>query len=381
MSEGESPIVPPIHRGTVYQFETSRELVAAIQDHRQGFSYGRYDNPTVVAFEREVARLEGAERGVAFSSGMAAITTALLACLPEGGRVVRQHELYGTTSELFREFIPRFADEVTTVPGADPGAFEREIRAGCDVVYLETPTNPTLDVVDLPRLARAARDVGAITLTDNTFATPLGQRPCELGIDVSIHSATKYLGGHHDVIAGVLATSDELGERIWNARRILGGILSPADAFLLIRGLKTLRLRLAQATGTAASLARRLADDPRVARIRYPGLPDHPSHEVAARQMKSFGAMIALDLDADLAGAERFLDALTTIRRAGSLGGNESVAMIPAGVSHAHVPPAERIAMGITDSLIRLSVGTEPEEELVADLERGFAALDGVTAT
>jgi cystathionine beta-lyase/cystathionine gamma-synthase len=380
MGRDSVPIVPPIYRGTVYAFDTSDELVAAIGDHHENFSYGRYDNPTVMEFEKAIAYLEGAERGVAFASGMAAITTALVACLPAGGRVVRQHEVYGTTAEFFREIIPRFADEVVTVPGADPDALEQAIREGCDVVYLETPINPTLEIVDLERMSKAARDVGAISLVDNTFSTPLGQRPRDLGIDVSLHSATKYLGGHHDVIAGVLATSDELGERIWNARRILGGILSPGDAFLLLRGLKTLRLRLEHATATAASLANRLARDARVARVGYPGLESHPSHRIAASQMRSFGAMIAIDLNADRGGAERFLNALTVIRRAASLGGNESVAMMPAEVSHAHVPPDERLAMGVTDSLIRLSVGTEPEEDLVADLERGFAALDKVPA-
>jgi len=374
MSE-PTPIVPPIHRGTVFEFGSADGLVAAIRDHRKAFSYGRYDNPTVCEFERQVAGLEGAERGVAFGSGMAAIATALFALLPAGARVVQQRELYGTTAELFRTFIPRLAGDVVEVQGPDGDAFERAVREGVDLVYLETPINPTLEIVDLRRVATAARDVGAVTLVDNTFATPLAQRPLELGIDVSIHSATKYLGGHHDVIAGVLATSEELGERIWNARRILGGILSPGDAYLLLRGLRTLRIRLDAASRNADRLARRLAEDPRVSRVGYPGLPDHPGHRIAAAQMKTFGAMLALELDSDGAGAERFLDALQVIKRAGSLGGIESLAMMPAGVSHAKLAPEARRAMGVTDSLIRISVGTEPLEALAEDLERGFAAL------
>ncbi|MFN8177047.1 MAG: aminotransferase class I/II-fold pyridoxal phosphate-dependent enzyme [bacterium] len=372
---GERPIVPPIWRGTLYEFDTSRRLADAIQDHRRGYSYGRYDNPTVVEVEGEVAELEGAERGLAFASGMAAISTAVLALLPARGRVVRQRELYGTTSELFREYVPRIAREVVEVEASAPDRFEEELRSrGGDLVYLESPVNPTLEIADIARIASAARAAGAITLVDNTFATPLGQQPLALGADVSLHSATKFLGGHHDIVAGALATSEALGERLWHARRVLGGILSPDDAFLLHRGMRTLRLRFEAQSRSAAELAARLAADPRVRRVAYPGLASHPSHALAAARMKSFGAMLAFEL-ADDRSAERFLDALRVVRRAASLGGVESLAILPAFTSHAGLPEDERRRMGITESLVRMSVGIEPLEALIEDLDRGFRAV------
>lgn len=375
-----TPIAPPIYRGTVFEFGTSKELTSTIGDHTKGFSYGRYDNPTVMELEAAVAALEGAPRGLAFASGMAAISTAVLALLPPGGRIVRQRELYGGTFQFFTRYAPRVAAEISEVPAADTAALEAAIARGADLVYLETPINPTLELVDLARVAAAAREHGAVTLVDNTFSTPLGQRPLDLGIDVSIHSATKYIGGHHDVVAGVLATSEALAETIWHGRTILGGVLSPSDAFLLLRGLRTLPLRWERSCDTAARLARSLADDERVARVAYPGLPGHPGHDLAKTQMRSFGAMLAFELRTDQAGTERFVDALRVVKRAGSLGGIESLVLLPAGTSHVSLSPEERAAMGVTDSLVRLSVGTESLEDLRADLERGFAAIAGAPA-
>jgi cystathionine beta-lyase/cystathionine gamma-synthase len=257
------------------------------------------------------------------------------------------------------------------VEASAPDRFEEELRShGADLVYLESPVNPTLEIADIARIAGAARAAGAITLVDNTFATPLGQQPLAVGADVSLHSATKFLGGHHDIVAGALATSDALGERLWHARRVLGGILSPDDAFLLHRGMRTLRVRFEAQSRSAAELARRLTSDPRVRRVAYPGLSSNP---LARTQMRSFGAMLAFEL-ADDRSAERFLDALRVVRRAASLGGVESLAILPAFTSHAGLPAEERRRMGIADSLVRLSVGIEPLESLIEDLERGFAA-------
>jgi cystathionine gamma-synthase len=371
----ERPLAPPIWRGTVFEFDSARELSDTIVGARKGYAYGRYDNPTVVELERAVAALEGAERGLAFASGMAAIATALLALVPPGGRVVRQRELYGGTSALFREVVEDWAGEVATADAREPDRIEEEIRRGADVVYLETPVNPTLDIVDLPRLAAAARDAGALVVVDNTFATPLGQRPLALGAHVAVHSATKLLAGHHDVVAGVLATSDASADRIESRRRLLGGVLSPADAWLVLRGVKTLRVRVRDAEASATELARRLLADPRVRGVRYPGLPDDPGHELAARQMDGFGTLLAFEAGADLADAERLLDALRTIRRAGTLGGVDSTVLLPATTSHASISAEERRRMGVPDTLVRLSVGNEPVEELWTDLDRALASL------
>ena len=375
MSES-TPMVPGIHRSAVFAFDTTEELVATTADPRRGYSYGRYNNPTVEVFEREVARLERAERALAFGSGMAAITTAILALVPAGGRVVHQRELYGGTVEFFRDFLPRFGISAVDVSATAPSTeLEDEVGRGADLVYLETPVNPTLRIVDLEFAVRAARSAGAITIVDNTFATPLGQRPLDFGADVSVHSATKFLGGHHDVVAGVLATSGALADRIWKARKILGGILSPSDAFLLYRGLKTLALRVEAGSRTAAALASFLEGEPTVRRVFYPGSPTHPDHALASRQMNGGGALVSFELDTDAHGASRFLDALSIIRRAASLGGVESTAMIPARVSHAGLTPEERARMGVSDSLIRISVGAEREADLREDLVRGLRAL------
>ncbi len=371
------PMAPPIHWSAMYEFESADALADAVQNPSTAYSYGRYDNPTVIAFETEIAQLEGADRAVAFASGMAAITSTILALVPASGRVVRQEELYGGTSEFFEKWSDRIADDLVTIPALATDRFIEAITPGTSAVFLETPVNPTLGVVEIEPIAAAARAVGAVTLVDNTFATPVGQRPLRHGADVSLHSGTKFLGGHHDIVAGVVATSHNLARRIWDARRILGGILSPADAFLMHRGLRTLTVRYEAGARSALTLARKLRARPGVGRVHHPGLEDHGTHERARTQMESFGALLSFEAGPDRAAAARFLDALTLIHRVATLGGVETTVMIPADTSHASLTPEQRSAMGVADGLIRLSVGVEPVDDLWDDLMRGLEAAKG----
>lgn len=346
----------------------------------QGLDYGRSHNPTRWAWERAVADLEGGAQAFAFASGLAAIAT-VLELLPAGSHVVSGDDLYGGSFRLFDKVRRQSAGlEFSYVDLADPEALRRAIRPNTRLVWAETPTNPLLKLADLRAVAAVAHEHGLLAAADNTFASPFNQRPLELGFDLVVHSATKYLNGHSDVIGGVAVVGrDErlarVRERLGFLQNAVGAIAGPFDSFLALRGVKTLALRVERHNANALELARWLEAQPQVARVHYPGLESHPQHTLARRQMSGFGGMISLDLATDLAGARRFLETVRLFALAESLGGVESLIEHPAIMTHATIPPETRAALGIGDSLVRLSVGIEDVEDLRADLARALAAI------
>lgn len=366
------PVTPPLVFSATYAFANSDDLIDVVQN-RSGYLYSRWDNPTVIAVEKALSEMEGYEQAVAFSSGMAAITSALLALLRPGDGLVAI-ATYGEAVRFLSDFLPRMGVEVKRF---GPEEIERCLDSLADVavLYLESPMNPLLRVLDVDRLAKAAHSQGALVVLDSTFASPVNQQPAELGVDVSIHSATKYIGGHHDLIGGFACADAERAGEIWRMRRMLGGIMDPMTAFLVWRGMKTLEVRVARQNATALSVAEFLEGHPKVQRVYYPGLPSHPDHEIARRQMRGFGGMVSFEVKADYEGTKRFMDALETITLATSLGGVDTLATQPVTNTHASMSPKERKAAGIPDNLVRLSVGLEPPEEIIADLEQALHVI------
>ncbi len=346
----------------------------------QGYDYARSHNPTRSAYERCAADLEGGSQAFAFASGLAAIAT-VLELAPAGSHVVSGDDLYGGTYRLF-ERVRRQSAGLTTsyVNLTDPARLEAALRPDTRIVWVETPTNPLLQLADLRAIAELLRGRDIISVVDNTFASPWVQRPLELGFDVVVHSATKYLNGHSDVIGGIaivgtLPRQQALRERLGFLQNAVGAIAGPFDSFLALRGLKTLALRMERHCANALELATWLEAQPRVERVFYPGLESHPQHALARRQMHGFGGMISLRLATDLAGAKRFLETLELFALAESLGGVESLVEHPAIMTHASIPVADRSARGIDDALIRLSVGVEDVEDLRADLARALSKI------
>jgi cystathionine gamma-lyase len=340
----------------------------------KGFEYSRTRNPTRDALEGCLAALEGARHGLAFASGLAA-TDAILHLLSAGDHVVFSDDVYGGTFRLFDKVFRRQGLEFTAVDMTDPARVERALRPATRLVWIESPTNPMLKIVDLAAVAAVCRPRRVHTVVDNTFATPYLQRPLELGIDVVAHSTTKYLNGHSDVIGGAVMTSDEdLHARLRFVQNAVGGVPSPLDAFLVLRGLKTLPVRMDRHQANALVLARFLSAHPQVEKVTYPGLPDHPQHALAARQMRGFGGMLTFVVRGGLPAAEAFLRAVRVFACAESLGGVESLIEHPAIMTHASVPAETRRRLGIDDGLIRVSAGIEHADDLVEDLERGLAA-------
>ena len=340
-----------------------------------GHIYSRNSNPTVHAFEEKVRVLEDAAAATSFASGMAAVSNTLFALVAPGERVVSVKDTYGGTNQLFTSFLPRQGIEVELCDTTDHERIEAEIARGCALVYLETPTNPTLKVVDIARLAEAAHRAGALVVADNTFATPVNQHPLALGADLVLHSATKFLGGHADVLGGVVCGDAELVARVFHYREITGAALDPMAAYLLIRSMKTLYLRVRQQNESALRIARWLAGRPAVAAVYYPGLESHPGHDIALRQMTGFGGVLSFMLEGGFEAVRRVLPRLRLAHRAANLGAVETIAGPPATTSHVECSAEERAAMGIPEGLIRYSVGIEDVGDLIADLERAFAAL------
>jgi cystathionine gamma-synthase len=340
--------------------------------NRPGHIYSRNTNPTVGAFEEKVRILEGAQAATSFATGMAAVSNALFALLSPGDRVVSVKDTYGGTNKIFSEFLPRIGVEVDLRDTTDHAQIEAAIAQGCRIVYLETPTNPTLKVVDIARLSAAAHEVGAIVLTDNTFATPINQNPLALGSDLVIHSATKYLGGHADALGGVVCGDAELVAAAYHYREITGAALDPMAAFLLIRGMKTLALRIRQQNASALRIAQWLREQPAVAAVYYPGLESHEHHDVAARQMRGYGGMLSFMLSGGFESVKRVLARLQLAHRAANLGAVETIAGPPATTSHVECTAEERAAMGIPEGLIRYSVGIEDTDDLIADLTQAL---------
>lgn len=334
-----------------------------------GHVYSRLSNPTVATLEAAVADLEGAEAGLAFTSGMAAIHAALTGLLSAGDHVVAPRSVYGGTWVLLSEVLARFGVETTFVDNRDLDAWRAALRPNTRVVWAETIANPTLEVADLATLAALAHAGGALLVVDATFTTPYLCQPLALGADVAVHSASKYLGGHGDLLGGLILTSDALMRRIRPSAVEVGGVMAPFVAWLILRGLKTLGLRMERHTASALQVARALAEHPRVRRVLYPGLPGHPDHALAQRVLRrGFGGMVSIEVDGDLVAAKAVMNRLQLFLRAGSLGDAHSLALLPAATSHRKLSPPARAAAGISDGLIRLSVGLEDAEDLVQDL-------------
>ncbi len=341
----------------------------------QGFEYSRSQNPTRFAFERAVADLEGGAAGFAFASGLAAIAT-VLELLDAGDHLVASDDLYGGTFRLLDKVRRRSSGlQVSFVDLTDLDAVRAAVRPETKLIWVETPTNPMLKLCDLDAIAAIGREQGVLTAADNTFASPYCQRPLERGFDIVMHSVTKYLNGHSDVVAGALAVREKaLAERVRFLQNAVGGVLGPFDSFLALRGVKTLDLRMERSCANALEIARWLEGRPGVARVLYPGLQSHPQHALARRQMDAPGAMVTAVLDRDLDGARSFLERVELFTLAESLGGVESLIEHPAIMTHASIPALQRQALGISDALVRLSVGIEDVDDLIADLDGALGA-------
>jgi cystathionine beta-lyase/cystathionine gamma-synthase len=372
--EGTTPsLTTPIHETTTFVFESA----AAVQRYNEGssphFLYSRYENPTIVAAEEKIAAADGAEVSLLFASGMAATSTLLLALLRAGDEIVCSAAVYGGTFHLLADFLPKFGIETRFVGVDALQAPERVVGPRTRLVWFETPINPTLRCVDIPRVAGACREAGVLSVIDNTFASPVNQRPLALGVDLSMQSATKYLNGHNDVLGGVISGARELLEPIGLARRKLGGNMDPHAAFALMRGLKTLAVRVARQNTSALAVAAALERHRKVRRVYYPGLPSHPDHNVAVAQMSGFGGMVCIDVEGGQEPAFRAFDRLQVIKRAASLGGVESLCSLPVLTSHWGHSDEQLAAAGITRGMMRLSIGLEEPEDLIADLEQALA--------
>ncbi len=342
---------------------------------REGHIYARNTNPTVDVFEEKIRQLEDAEAATSSSTGMSAISNSLFALLSSGDRVVSIKDTYGGTNKIFSEFLPKFNVDVELCDTTDFEAIEREVEKGCNILYLESPTNPTLKIVDLNRLIAAAKRVDALVIVDNTFATPINQHPLALGADLVIHSATKFLGGHADALGGIVCGPKELVDKVYHFREINGSTLEPMSAYLLLRGMKTLDIRLKQQEWSAQKIAHYLEGQPLVEDVFYPGLPSHQGHDIATQQMDGFGSMLSFSLKGGLDAVREFLPTLNHAHLAANLGAVETIASIPRTSSHVESSAEEREAMGIPEGLIRYSTGVENTEDLIADLDQAFEKL------
>jgi cystathionine gamma-synthase len=368
-------LTAPIVQTATYSFRDTAELVAYMSGEREREEYGRYGNPTVRLVERKVAELEGTDEAVAFSSGMAAVTTAILALTKAGSHVILFADCYRRTRQFVTSFLDRFGVEHTLVPPGDVEALERAIRPETRLVVSEAPTNPYQTVVDLEHMTRVCREHRVKTLIDSTFATPYNLRPTEHGVDMVVHSATKFLAGHNDVLGGVLAASAPLASLVRDLRHVFGAVLDPHAAYLIHRGMKTLAVRMGHQNAAALTVAKALEAHPRVREVWYPGLASHPHHAVAKRLMSGFGGVVTFAVDGTLEQVSRFVDACQIPKIAPSLGGVESLIEQPALMSYFELSPSERAAVGIREDLVRFSVGLEDPADLLADLHQALEAL------
>jgi methionine-gamma-lyase len=377
---GESPcpatgaLDTPIYQSTTFVSTDSDEMAAVYGEQKFGYMYTRYGNPTIRALEEKVAALEGGEAALAFSTGMAAISSAILGYVKAGDHVVAARSLYGAAYNFLNTQLPRLGASTTFVPSSRVEDFEKAIQPNTRLIYFETPSNPVLAIVDIAALAQMAKARGVPTMIDNTFASPALQRPIPLGVTVSVHSATKYLCGHGDAMGGmVIGPKDYISHLIHEVIRDFGGVISPFNAWLILRGIRTLHLRMPAHCSNAQKVAEFLAQHPRVERVNYPGLPSHPGHEIARKQMSAFGAMISFEVKGGYEGGKKVMDRVKIFARAASLGDTRSLIVHSASTSHRAVPRDQRLAIGITDGLVRLSVGVEAVEDLVADLDQALA--------
>jgi cystathionine gamma-synthase len=372
--EGDALAVPIVQTST-FVFADSEQVRGYQEGRLARDEYGRYGNPTWRAVERKLAALEGGEDAVLFASGMCAATTTFLAMLPQGSHLIVTSDCYRRTRQFLRQYLTKLGVEVTVIEPANVQKLADALRPETKLFFTESPTNPYLRVIDVAEAARVCHARGVKVIIDSTFASPVNQRALEQDADLVLHSATKYLGGHNDLLAGCVVGPASLVSALRDAVGVLGGILDPHAAWLLLRGLKTLGLRMARHNENGLRVARWLDAHPRVRRVWYPGLASHPDHAVALRTMRGFGGVVTFELDADLAGAERFVDAVRIPYIGPSLGGVESLIEMPATMSYWDLSRDERHALGITDSLVRLSLGVEDGDDLVADLEQALARI------
>jgi len=372
LDKKNGPLTTPIYQTSTFEGSNMQEQVRAIPTDS---FYTRYGNPTLTAAESAVAELEGTNTALVFASGMAAITTSILTLVKAGDHIVAQRDIYGGTIRFLAQWLPKLGVETTFVDTNDIDQHERAIRPNTKILYIESPTNPTVRVVDLEKIAALAQKCGLVSLIDSTFATPINCRPAEWGIDLVLHSGTKYFGGHSDIICGIAAGRRDLMEPIHRSRTILGGCMDPHAAFLLLRGIRTLAVRVERQNESALRIAEFLSQHPKVKRAYYPLLKEHPDYATAKRQMTGAGGMVSFEVEGSGADACRVAEALSLFSLAPSLGGVDSLVTIPVMTSHYQIDPQMLKKMGVTEQMIRLSVGIEHVEDLIADLEKGLAVL------
>ncbi|MDT8274146.1 MAG: aminotransferase class I/II-fold pyridoxal phosphate-dependent enzyme [Desulfomonilia bacterium] len=371
----EDSITTPIFQTSTFTFQNSRDIDDYTKKKKERFEYGRYGNPTELIAQRRLADLEGAEDSVVFSSGMMAITTTILSLVRSGDHIVITDDSYKKTLEFCRSYLKRFGIECTIVPFGDYDILENAIKKNTRFIFSESPTNPYLNVFDLVLLKKIADRHGVMTLIDSTIATPINQRPLEFGIDLVTHSATKYLSGHNDILAGVVLGKKELIAPIRDLHKSMGGLIDAHCCYLLLRGLKTFPLRMERMNSSALEVARYLEAHPAIERVYYPFLESHQHHHIAKEQMTGGGCIITFELKGDLANANRFLDSLEMIYIAPSFGGAESLITHPASVSYYDYSREERYELGITDTLFRLAAGLEDTADIIEDLEHALAVV------
>ena len=371
----EGATTTPIVNSVTFAYDDLDRWYEVATGKTDGFIYSRNTNPTVRALEEKIRILEGAEAATSFATGMGAISNTLFSLLGPGKRVVSIKDTYGGTSKIFLEFLPHYKVDVKLCNTSDHEELESEIGRGCDLLYLETPTNPTLKIVDIKRLAAAAKKVGAIVVVDNTFATPLNQNPLKLGADLVVHSATKFLCGHSDAMGGLLCGKKELVEKVFRFREINGASLQADSAYMIARGMKTLELRIERQNTSALTIAKFLKAHSNVSDVFYPGLTTHPGHAIAREQMSGFGGVMSFSLHGGYEKVKEFLPRLHLVHLAASLGSVNTLAGPPKTTSHVELTDAQRNLLGIPESLIRYSVGIENVEDLLNDLEGALASL------
>jgi cystathionine beta-lyase/cystathionine gamma-synthase len=372
-SVSAAPLTTPVYTTTTFEFGSAADLEAYQQGRSSSYIYSRYSNPTVQSVEAKLAAVEGGETALVLSSGMAATSTALFGLLRQGDEVICSAAIYGGTLQVLTKFLEHFGVRTRFASLDDLANLDPVIGPQTKVVWFESPINPTLRCVDIAAVAAACRARNVLSVVDNTFASPVNQQPLSLGADLVMHSATKYLNGHTDVTAGALIGSKALIDRVLPARKLLGGVLEPASAYALGRGMKTLAVRIARHNANAMVVAQWLESQPQVSRVFYPGLASHPDHAIAKRQMKGFGGMVCFEVKDGQAGAYRFFDKLKLIKRAASLGGTESLCSLPILTSQYGLTDEQLADAGVTRGMVRLSVGLEDSQDLIDDLSQALS--------
>jgi cystathionine gamma-synthase len=372
LEKKNGPLGTPIYQSSTFQMTDNDEQVRLTgSDHY----YTRYGNPTNTAAEKTIAELEGVDAALTFASGMGAVTTTIMALLKSGDHVVAQRDIYGGVNKFLSQWLPKMGIETTFVDTTDYEQHARAIRPNTKLLYLESPTNPTLRVVDFKKVAAVARQHKLLSMIDATFGTPINQHPAEFGIDLIMHSGTKYLAGHSDLLCGVVAGRHELIERIWETRTTLGNCMDPHASWVLLRGLKTLAVRVARQNENALRVAEFLSEHAKVRSVHYPFLKSHPQYAIARQQMSGGGGVVTFEVEGTGEDARRASEAMRLFTLATSLGGVESLVSIPVLTSHAMIPAEARTRMGVTEQMIRLSVGIENADDLIADLEHALEAV------